>query len=315
MNANHCKNRVDAQYWIYQIDSEIKRINGMSKRFIKVLFFNRYFNEKDNLMRLNLVVNGKKVQQDQFAIVSQFRDPNVLGFLLEVDLAEEDKDVEILSYIQDGKTVQLSSSYVPTFDLVIDDEKLRLFQLYYSSNKEKEINAIPVIEDDHWICLCGNYNLSSEVYCKVCATKIDEAKKIATLDNKTLILNNINTVIKPEQNETMEETVTRYVNAFHNKYGYDKDEIRSYIDEEKIVKNLQRMSQTVVSSSAETSFSQNAPVEISTNKWPWIIGIVIGVILLLLIFSSSISSYNKQRCYEKGGLWINGGCEMFDDWS
>lgn len=315
MNANHCKNREDAQYWIYQIDSEIKKINGLSRRFIKVQFFNRYFNEKDNLMRLYLLVNGKEVQQDQFSVVSQYNDPNVLGFLLEVDLAEEAKEVEILSYIQDGKTVQLSGSYVPVFNLVTDEEKLRLLQLYQYPNKEKEIHTIPVIEDDHWICFCGNYNLSSEVYCKVCATKIEEAKKIASLDKKTLILNNINAVIKPEQNETMEETITRYVHAFHNKYGYDQDEIRSYIDEEKIVKGPKEMSQTVVSSSTETPLSQTASAAKPVNKWPWIIAVVVGVVILLLILSSSMSSYNKQRCYEKGGLWINGGCEMFDDWS
>ena len=315
MNINHCKNREDAQYWIYQIDSEIKRINGLSRRFIKVLFFNRYFNEKENLMRLNLLVNGKEVQQDQFSVVSQYQDPNVLGFLLEVDLAEENKEVEILSYIQDGKTVQLSGSYVPQFNIIEDKEKLRLLQLYQYPNTEKEINTIPIIEEDHWICLCGNYNQSKDVYCKVCAMKIDEAKQIASLDNKSLILNNINTVIKPEPHETMEETITRYVNAFHDKYGYDKDEIRSYINEQEIVKGPQGISQAVESSSTVTPLSSNTPAANASKKWPWIIGIAIGAIVLFMILSSSMSSYNKQRCYEKGGLWINGSCEMFNDWS
>lgn len=315
MNANACKNREDAQYWIYQVDSEIKRINGLSKRFIKVLFFNRYFNENDNLMRLNLLVNGKEVQQDQFSVVSQYRDPNVLGFLLEVDLAEENKEVEILSYIQDGKTVLLSGNYVPPFDVVEDEEKLRILQLYQYPNGEKEIHAIPVIEEDHWICLCGNYNSAKDVYCKVCATKIDEAKRIASSDHKSLILNNINTVIKPDQNETMEETIERYVNAFHNKYGYEKEEIRSHIDAEKIRQHAQTAVSTVAPASTAAPLSQDGAATGSSNKLPWIIGIAVGVIILIMILSSSMTSYNKQKCYESGGLWINGGCEMFNDWS
>lgn len=314
MNLNQCRNREDAQYWIYQIDSEIKKINGLSKRYIKVMFFNRYFNEKDNLMRLYLLVNGREVLQDQFSVVSQYQDPNVLGFLLEVDLAEEGKDVEITSYIQDGKTVQLSGSYVPMFQVAEDEEKMRLLQLYQYPNGEKELNAMPIIEEDHWICLCGNYNSSNDVYCKVCATKIDEAKEIACLDKKSLILNNINTVIKPEANETIEATISRYVDAFHNKYGYGKEEIRSYIDPEKIASNRQENAQPAQSSFAAAAPSQNSETASSSRKWIWIVGIAAVLLILFMVINSSMSSYNKQSCYERGGLWINGGCEMFDDW-
>ena len=42
-------------------------------------------------------------------------------------------------------------------------------------------------------------------------------------------------------------------------------------------------------------------------------GIVIGIITLILLFQSLMEPYQQEQCYEKGGLWINGACEMFNE--
>ena len=41
MNEGDYRNREFSDYWIYDVDSIIKRIDGLSRRFIKVSFFNR----------------------------------------------------------------------------------------------------------------------------------------------------------------------------------------------------------------------------------------------------------------------------------
>lgn len=322
MNSNGIKNRADSQYWIYEINSEIKRINGLSKRFIQVLFFNRYFNENENLMRLYLLVNGKEVQQDRFSQLSS-DEPNVLGFILEVDLADEGKNVEIIGYIQDGKKIDLKEDYIKPFTVNEAPETLRLLKLYEFSGQDKDIIVLPKIDEDHWICICGNYNPIEDTYCKVCATKLEEAERIANINQKSLILNNINKVIKREGNETVDEMINRYVYKYQMTYGFSKEEILGHINRDELIKNNAPkipVHESSISNNIESSYhpesidaSSNISSSKKSNKLIMIGGIVIGIIILILLFQSLMEPYQQEQCYEKGGLWINGACEMFNE--
>ncbi|WP_346670737.1 hypothetical protein [Faecalicoccus acidiformans] len=328
MNSNGVKNRIDSQYWIYEINSEIKRVNGLSKRFIQVFFFNRYFNENENLMRLYLLVNGQEIQQDRFSKMST-NDPNVLAFILEVDLAEEGKDVEIIGYIQDGKKIDLKGDYVKPFTVNDAPETLRILKLYEFSGQDKEVNVLPKIDEDHWICMCGNYNPIEDTYCKVCATKLEEARRIANIDQKSLILNNINKVIKREGNETVDDMINRYVYKFQITYGFSKEEILEHINRDELIKNngfnnsINTGKTEAISDNGSASYdSQTTEIHVTpvdnnpptkNNKLIMIAGVIIGIIILVFLVQSLMEPYLQEQCYEKGGLWINGACEMFNE--
>ena len=96
------KNNIHSKYWIFHIESVLVKEEGISKRYLKVLFFNRMMNEHDNLMRLYLNVNGEKIEKDDFVVSSNYRNRNVMGFLLERDLIDEGENVTIESYVVDG---------------------------------------------------------------------------------------------------------------------------------------------------------------------------------------------------------------------
>ena len=317
MNEGDYRNREFSDYWIYDVDSIIKRIDGLSRRFIKVSFFNRYFNEKENLMRLHLMVNGEKVTQDKFSKEGGYNNASIMGFVVEVDLEEERKEVEILSYIKDGKKVTELGEYIDHFDEDLDKEKLNLLRLYKYPDESQELNMVPQVKENYWLCKCGHYNsLKSRAvrFCPICGTRIEEAREMEQVDNKTLILENINTVIKISPGETREEVIERYVEAFHKKYGFDRDEVRKSIDPEKIKINDQAntVSSTVESAPQSTSIATESRAA-SDKKWIIIAGVALGVIIFFLLLSSLSETNQKERCYDRGGLWINGACEMFDE--
>ena len=215
---------------------------------------------------------------------------------------------EILSYIKDGKKVTELGEYIDHFDEDLDKEKLNLLRLYKYPDESQELNMVPQVKENYWLCKCGHYNsLKSRAvrFCPICGTRIEEAREMEQVDNKTLILENINTVIKISPGETREEVIERYVEAFHKKYGFDRDEVRKSIDPEKIKINDQA---NTVSSTVES-----APQSTSDKKWIIIAGVALGVIIFFLLLSSLSETNQKERCYDRGGLWINGACEMFDE--
>ena len=72
MNKDSIRNRLDSVYWLYNVENIIVKRNGVCRRFLKVRFFNRFFNEQNDLMQMKFNFHGQEFTIKRFEFVSEF---------------------------------------------------------------------------------------------------------------------------------------------------------------------------------------------------------------------------------------------------
>ncbi|MEJ8738477.1 hypothetical protein WKT02_13580 [Erysipelotrichaceae bacterium HCN-30851] len=233
IKANNIRNRLDSLYWIYIVENIIVRENGLSKRYLKILFFNRQFNENGNLMRLYLNINGKVAFQDSFQVVSDYNNQNIMGFIINIDLEEEDKNVEITGYILNGKKIELKEDFI---DLNIDfnQEKVNAICEYGGESNTKELITVPQITDNYWLCCCGYINAVNTKICPVCARKQNDLSFFIQFNVEEEVISKIQNRIEVNTQETAEEIKMKYARAVEKKYGIELEKVLLNIDLDKI---------------------------------------------------------------------------------
>ena len=230
MNKNNIKNRVDSSYWIYQIESKIiKQEDGINKRFVKVCFFNRNMNENDNLMRLYLKINNEHIYQERFEIVPEYKDVNILYFIIERDLSEEYHDVEIESYIIDGKKVDIEQKYIDKIEVHDTIQKRNVLIEKYFKGRENQCLTVPVYEKNYWICICGRWHENSEEVCGFCHTTKNQIKEYIHVKAEDLLID-IQDRIQLDTTHTIDEIIYAYKNFYYENYGIDPIHTNQSID-------------------------------------------------------------------------------------
>lgn len=239
IKKNNIKNKLSSLYWIYDIDNIIVKEGGLIKRYIKVLFFNRQFNENENLMRLYLSINGKSILQDSFQIVSEFKNKNVMGFVTQIDLAEEEKNVEITGYIVNGKKIELDKEYID-LNVEYNQEKLNAIYEYSGKLNIKELLTIPKIRDNYWLCSCGYINDLKTIKCPICMRKKEDLDFFINFDVEKEVLSKLQDRIEVNTLETAEAIKMKYALAVEKKYGIELKKVLLNIDSE-IIEQQQEM--------------------------------------------------------------------------
>lgn len=216
-------------YWIYDIQNIITKEQGISKRFIKVLFFNKLMNENNNLMRLYLKVNTKLLEQNQFQTVSQYENDSIMGFLIEIDLIDDKKDVEICGYVIDGKHVDVQDDLFVMPKFVNNQKKLDALKDFYMSNSD-DVHVYPHVDELGWFCYCGYYSANDEVVCPICAKKKDDIIQTLSLPIDQLVLTKLMDKIKVTTDITIDELIKYYEKTLLEKYGIESNKVIGYID-------------------------------------------------------------------------------------
>ncbi|WP_455792378.1 hypothetical protein [Amedibacillus sp. YH-ame10] len=234
LNKGRYNNHIDSQYWIYSIENIITKENGVSKRYLKILFFNRKMNESNNLMRLYLNINGKEVEQDLFSIVSEYNNPSVLGFIKELDLIEEGKDARITGYVIDGKKINVSRNIIDYIEINSKQKELSALKEYYFTN-DVDIILFPSINDSYWLCTCGYCNDKDDLICPICVKKKADIQNILKIDIQQLVLSQINSRIQVHAEASVFEIIETYKTALAEKYGIDTSDTEAAIDVDQLI--------------------------------------------------------------------------------
>ena len=223
------KNNIHSKYWIFHIESVLVKEEGISKRYLKVLFFNRMMNEHDNLMRLYLNVNGEKIEKDDFVVSSNYRNRNVMGFLLERDLIDEGENVTIESYVVDGKKQELPKEYMVGFSFHNDQQKFQAL-MDFTDFLTKEMIMAPYFDREKWVCACGYTNQITDPICPVCASRKEIMQELYNTEQKSIVLQHCKNGLKLNTHQRCQEIVHQYVKGIEQKYGIDENELLSGFD-------------------------------------------------------------------------------------
>lgn len=229
INQKGIKNRIDSLYWIYYIESVIKREDDVNKRFLIIRVFNRLMNENSNLMRVYFKINNEEIYEDYFVPVKQYNNDNIIEFVIQRDLAEEKVEVEIIAYIINGSKKIPTGNFVYNIQIDEDMQLLASLKEKYFINNNDICKNIPSVENDYWLCTCGYINDIHEEEC--CHCKIHKSKIIEMLSfDKLSLLEGIESRIKMKANKTIDDIINDISNTYFEKFDIDRDVTRKSID-------------------------------------------------------------------------------------
>lgn len=229
INTSQIKNRVDAFYWIFDIETLIKKENDINKRYLKIKIFNRMMNENNNLMRLYLNINGQEIYEDYFEKIPEYNNENLLSIVVERDLAEEQFEVEITGYILNGNKSIPKGSYISNIEIKEDNQLLSALKEKYFYQSNNNCNNLPIINDEYWLCTCGYINDVKSTKCSKCGIQKKQIEKMVTFNAQDL-LKNISSNIEITINQTIDEIIENNCNKYYELYNIDKEKTRAAFD-------------------------------------------------------------------------------------
>lgn len=230
LKQSSIKNSLLSSYWIFHIESVIVKEDGISKRYLKVFFFNRKMNEKGQLMRLYLKVHGEHIEKDDFVVSTQYQNPNIMGFLLERDLIDESIDIQIEGYVVNGKKVELDDECIQGFSYIQDVRKFYVMKTLHLLREDMIL--VPYMDKEKWICTCGYCNHIDDLICPICARKKEEAVRLIQKTEKDLIFSHINQIIPKSIEKPIQQVIKEYVEFLSNEYHISKEELYEHVDVE-----------------------------------------------------------------------------------
>lgn len=233
-------NHRESIYWIFHIESVLTKENGISKRYLKVLFFNRFMNENNQLMRLYLRTHGEIIKKDDFVISNEYHNPNIMGFLLERDLIDESKDIDIVGYVINGKKYDLGADIMVGFPYMNDQKKFQALT-DFTDLLSKDMITAPYFDQEKWVCACGFANRIDDEICPVCAAKKKAMQSVYTMDLEELILAHAQSKLKLNSTQPLNVIISQHVKRIHQKYGISQDKLLASLDMKALVHNHQAL--------------------------------------------------------------------------
>lgn len=263
INSSKIKNRVDSFYWIYDIETLIKRENDINKRYLKIKIFNRMMNESNNLMRLYLNINGQEIYEDYFEKIPEYNNDNILGIVIERDLSEEQFEVEITGYILNGTKSSPKGRYISNIKVKEDKQLLLALKEKYFSQNKNNCNNLPSINDEYWLCTCGYINDIKSSKCPKCGIQKKQIEKMVTFNEQDL-LENISSNVEITINQTIDELIESYCTKYYELYNIDKEKTRAAFDRELLnQRQLKCIEDTIqdILDNQPIKFIENVPLE------------------------------------------------------
>lgn len=275
MNEKGIINRLDSKYWIYDVETFIRKENEINKKYLKIKFFNRFFNSEDDLMRIYLKINGEEIYEDFIQNIPEYDDDNIKGIIIERDLAEEIFEVEITGYIVNGSRENVNGKSISNIKLNRNEKLLSAIkERFFTDNKEK-CKTIPVITENYWLCTCGYVNESEDGICKKCESQKELIKEISHFKEKDL-LNNISEHITINTKQTVEEIIDDISKRYYEEYGISQETTYEAIDKE----ILERRQEELIDEEIERTF-ESRPIKFISG----------------LSYSDNIEAYCRKNAY------------------
>lgn len=238
INKKNIKNRLHSRYWIFDIESVIRKENEISKRYLKIKLFNRFLDENDALMRIYLKVNGEDVYSDVLETIPEYYNPCVKGIILERDLAEEKFEVEITGYIVNGSRENVAGEYIDHIAIDTNSRRLAAIKERFFNNHKEKCKVVPSIKDNYWLCTCGFINDIRMDNCLCCNSQKNIIKKIEKFSENDL-LKDISQYIPINTRQTIDEIVEEVCRKYKEEFNISESMTKNSLDRE-ILKSRQK---------------------------------------------------------------------------
>lgn len=168
------KNDLSFPVWIYKIEN----IAVKSKRYLKIYYVNRYFNGAEP-NQIILKHDDREYTCSRFETVSEYRDVNVFGGLVEIPMEDTGTDVTIVREVLSGD-IYYAHGDLYAYDLT---EAIPADAAYVTS--KLNLKFYPRFSNRLWQCSCGRINNIPDDCC--CGKTIKDAKEVLSYnvyDNK-----------------------------------------------------------------------------------------------------------------------------------
>lgn len=221
------RNRLDSVYWLYNIENIIIKRNGICRRFLKVRFFNRFFNEQSNLMQMKFNFHGQEFTIKQFELVSEYQNQNLQGFVYEIELSDVSIDLSLISYIADGVEYVVNGDIVSNIKLGYDRQKLNLLNDYTSGFT---VNILPLVKDTFWVCTCGFCNAEVSGVCESCSSEKQKLIELMNEDLRERVYRHPDKLLVMDEQQMLDDILENYAIKMEDTYGLDKSRLLSCLD-------------------------------------------------------------------------------------
>lgn len=237
INEANIRNPMDSLYWLYRVENLVVQQNGVCHRYLKVYFFNRQFTEDDNLMQMKLDFHGEIITVMKFKTAQEFQNKSIMGFLYEIDLADECEDLHLISYIKDGKETILQGPWINHIDLSDNAHDVCILKDYIMKSP-KDVYVYPSIQKDVWMCCCGYINKAEDYECPMCNRSKEDMYTIHSLSLKDEACRRI--ACHPEKvifncSDPFDKQISALCRYCHDYYGIDEDTLLKQLNKEKLL--------------------------------------------------------------------------------
>ena len=229
MNKDSIRNRLDSVYWLYNVENIIVKRNGVCRRFLKVRFFNRFFNEQNDLMQMKFNFHGQEFTIKRFEPVSEYQNQNLQGFVYEIELSDASTDLSLISYITDGKEYVVNGHIVSNIKLSCDRQQLNLLNDYTSG---LTVHNLPLINNAFWVCTCGFCNAAESDICESCGSEKQKLIELMNEDLKNRAYKQPDKFLIMNEQQTLDDILENYATKMEDTYGLDKKKLLSCMDED-----------------------------------------------------------------------------------
>ena len=227
MDKDGIRNRLDSVYWLYSVENIIVKRNDVYRRFLKVRFFNRFFNEQNDLMQMKFNFHGQEFTIKRFELVSEYQNQNLLGFVYEIELSDASTDLSLISYIADGEEYVVNGHIVSNIKLNYDRQQLNLLNDYTS---DLTVNTLPLIKDKFWVCSCGFCNTAKSDVCESCGSEKQNLIELMNEDLRERAYKKPDKFLRMDEQQTLDNILENYAIKMEDTYGLDKSKLLSCLD-------------------------------------------------------------------------------------
>lgn len=275
------ENSLSLPYWIYRIEN----IGVSNKRFLKVFLFNKENN--DLLDSITFLYNGKEYHVDSFNTISDYNDPTIVGFSVEVQPSDFSSTVSISKETVNGIDF-FSTETVTTYNSVSFPEKddyICLKNPKYAANKK----VFPQINDCFWQCACGRIHALDNGSC-VCGMSLKENEDVVHFDFKDHYINDyLQSPISYDIHKSFDENIEDYKKGFVEKYGLEE----SLLDDRIHLISEQEKYNFLIKADIEKKKRNKKTITVLTA----VISLLVLAIAGLMIFAPDYREYVKYRFF------------------
>ena len=232
-------NNVYSKYWIYDLEDAIVQDETGTYRKLRVKFFDRSPKSSDRLSDLSLSINGMNITMRN--IINDISSQNIKLMYCELQLDVDDNfsNIYISKYTLNQQEEQLSPNYYIQGIIYNGDEgKLNICKDLLG---ESDFVIAPEYNNMFWYCGCGYANMHDQLNCVHCNRSKAKMIEIADIDKGGLIKKYLPTKFKLNISSSVEEQLTKFINANATKYSISTNTIASLFNVEQLKQKQEKM--------------------------------------------------------------------------